>query len=118
MRKPLDVVKDYLAAFDRHDLVAARSLLHDDYRFEGPLMQAANADQFITQLKAFGCDFTNKILQIAETGSVVGVLFECTFTKPSVATLRMSEWFTVDGGKLRSSRLIYDTRQMPMAPAA
>lgn len=118
MSKQLDVVKSYLAAFDRHDLAAARALMHDDYQFEGPLMRASSADQLISQLKEFGCDFKNKVLHMAEVGNVVGVLFECTFTKPATATLRMSEWFTVEGGKLKSSRLIYDTRQMPMAPAA
>lgn len=117
--KPIEVVKNYYAAFDSHDFGKARSIMHDRFRFVGPMMEASGPDDFFAKMQGFECSFTNKLLQLVETGNTVGALFDCTFTKPFKATIRMSEWFTVEGGKILTSTLVYDTRQMPTpTPAA
>ena len=113
MATPREIVTSYYAAFDRHDFAAARQLMDDGFRFSGPMMGANSPEELFAQMQAFECEFQNRILQLVESGSTVAVLSECTFTQPFSATIRMSEWFTVEGGKLTSSTLIYDTRQMP-----
>ena len=65
-----------------------------------------------------GCEFKTRILHIAEAGNTVGVLMDCVMTKPAQMTLRMSEWLTVENGKLVSSNLVFDTAKMPKASAA
>jgi predicted SnoaL-like aldol condensation-catalyzing enzyme len=117
--KPIDVVRSYYAAFDAHDFAKARTVMHDRFRFVGPMMEAGDPDDFFAKMRGFDCSFTNRIVHVAENGDTVGTLFDCTFSKPFRATIRMSEWFTVEGGKIMTSTLVYDTRQMPMpAPAA
>lgn len=116
--KAIDVVKSYYAAFDAHDFARARAIMHDRFHFAGPMMEASDPEDFFAKMQGFDCAFTNKIVHMVEHANTVGALFDCTFTKPFKATIRMSEWFTVEGGKILSSTLVYDTRQMPMpAPA-
>lgn len=118
MATPREIVSAYYAAFDRHDFAAARQLMHDGFQFSGPMMQAGSPEELFAQMQAFQCEFQNRILQMAESGNTVAVLSECTFTKPFEATIRMSEWFSVEGGKIAASTLVYDTRQMPAPSGA
>jgi ketosteroid isomerase-like protein len=112
--KPIDVVKSYYAAFDAHDFAKARALMRDDFRFAGPVMEANSPEEMFSKMKSFDCDFKNHLLQTAENGSTVATIFDCVFTSPFNATIRMSKWFTVVDGKIASANLVYDTRQMPM----
>jgi hypothetical protein len=118
MTKPIDVVKDYHAAFNTHDFAKARGLLRDDFRFAGPLMEASSPEEMFTKMQAFDCDFKNRVVHMVESGNTVGVLFDCVFSRPFAATIRMSEWFTVEAGKIASANLVYDTRQMPALAAS
>jgi ketosteroid isomerase-like protein len=118
MAQPSEIVTRYYQAFDRHDFSGARALMHDHFRFQGPMMEASSPEELFGQMQAFECEFQNRILHLAESGNTVGALVECGFTKPFTATIRMSEWFVVEDGKIASSTLIYDTRQMPMPPPA
>jgi ketosteroid isomerase-like protein len=115
---PTELVKRYYSAFDTHDFSEARSLMRDDFRFVGPLMEANSPEELFTQMRAFDCDFKNRSMQIVEHGDTVAALFDCVFTRPFQATIRMSEWFTVRDGKIASSNLIYDTKQMPTPSSA
>jgi hypothetical protein len=65
-------------------------------------------------MKSFECEFKNHLLQMAESGNTVACLFDSVFTKPFQATIRMSEWLTVDSGKITSAVLVYDTGKMPV----
>jgi hypothetical protein len=114
----IETVKKYYGAFDRHDLQSVEAMLHEGFRFTGPLMQASGRQDFLDKMRTFDCAFKTRPLHIVESGNTVGVLLECSFTKPFSATIRMSEWFAVENGKIVSSDVVYDTRQMPMAAAA
>lgn len=115
---PTEIVRSYYAAFDSHDMAKARALMHDQFRFSGPMMEASSPEDLFSKMKDFDCAFTNRMIHMVESGNIVGALFDCTFSKPFKATIRMSEWFTVEGGMIASSTLVYDTRQMPTpAPA-
>lgn len=113
MEKSSDIVKKYYKASAKHDFQAMRALIRDDYQFDGPLMQAKNADEFFAKMSAFDCAFDHNILKIVDNGDDVAVLFDCTFKKPFSATIRMSEWLAVEGGKIKSSKLLYDTSKFP-----
>ena len=115
--KPIDLVKSYYAAFDSHDFTKVRALLRNDFHFSGPMMEAHSPDELFAKMKDFDCDFKNHVLHMIDNGQTVGVLIDCVFSRPFQATIRMSEWFSVVDGKIASSTLVYDTRQMP-APAA
>jgi ketosteroid isomerase-like protein len=115
---PTDVIKRYYAAFDSHDFASARALMGDDFRFIGPMMEAHSPEEMFSKMKEIDCEFKNHVLQVAESGDSVATLFDCIFTRPFQATIRMSEWFTVKGGKIASATLVYDTRQMPTPSAS
>src|SRR5262245_23777168 len=115
--KAIDVVKSYYAAFDTHDFAKARALMRDDFRFAGPMMSANSPEELFEKMKGFDCDFKNRLVHVVENGNTVAALFDCTFDRPFKATIRMSEWFTIEGGKIASSDLVYDTRRIP-TPAA
>jgi hypothetical protein len=112
--KPIEIARSYYAAFDTHDFASARALMSDGFRFEGPMMSAKSPEELFEGMKAFQCDFKNRMLQIVESGSTVACLFDSVFTKPFQATVRMSEWLTIEGGKITSAVLVYDTGKMPM----
>ena len=116
--KPTDLVRNYYTAFDSHDFARARALLRDDFRFSGPLMQAHSPEELFDKMKGFDCEFKNQLVHVVETGETVGALVDCVFCRPFQATVRMSEWFTIADGKIASSVLVYDTRQMPMPGAS
>ena len=118
MIKPIEIVKNYYGAFDSHDFQRARSLMHDEFRFTGPMMEATSPEEFFAKMKDFDCEYKSRIVHMVEDGDTVGVLLDCTFTRPFSATIRMSEWFRIDGDKIISSNLVYDTRQMPAMQAS
>jgi ketosteroid isomerase-like protein len=116
--KPMDIVKSYYAAFDTHDFAKARGLMRDDFRFAGPMMAASSPEQLFEQMKAFDCDFKNTLISMVESRNTVACLYDCEFSRPFKATIRMSEWLTIVDGKIAAANLVYDTRQMPMPSAA
>ena len=117
MTTAIETVRKYYEAFDKHDFQGARALLHDKFRFTGPMMQTNSPEEFFEKMQGFNCEFKNRMLHLVESGNTVGALLDCSFTKPFSATIRMSEWFAVENGKILSSDVIYDTRQMPAAAA-
>lgn len=117
MASSREIVQRYYDAFDNHDFAAARALMHDQFQFRGPMMEASSPEELLGKMQAFECAFTNHVVRMVEDGSTVAVLFDCAFTHPFAATIRMSEWFTVEDDKLVASTLVYDTRQMPAMPA-
>jgi ketosteroid isomerase-like protein len=116
--KAMDLIKRYYSAFDSHDFGRVRELMCDDFRFTGPMMEARSPEELFSKMKEFDCDFKNTLLQIVESGNTVAALFDCEFSRPFRATIRMSEWFTIREGKIASANLVYDTRQMSLPGAA
>jgi hypothetical protein len=82
------------------------------------MMEAESPEELFAKMKGFDCDFKNHLVHMIDNGETVGALVDCVFSRPFQATIRMSEWFTVLDGKIASSVLVYDTRQMPAPSAA
>lgn len=108
-----EILKSLYAAMERHDWTAKRALLHDDFRFRGPLMQAEGADQFIENVRQFECKVTFKDVEMFEKGDTVVSFFTFDITQPFTGTFRMAECVKFRDGKLQSSELIYDARAFP-----
>lgn len=118
MAESLEIVRKYYESFDNHDFAGARSLMHDRFQFNGPMMEASSPEELFAKMKDFNCDFRNRIVHIVEHDDTVGVLLDCDFIRPFSATIRMSEWFVIKGEKIASSTLVFDTRQMPPMTAS
>lgn len=113
MTNPTDIVKQYNEAFSRKDLETVRSLLHDRFTFQGPLMQFNGADEFVGMMKQCGfvCHHEN-VTTVAE-GERVAQIFDWICEAPVQANLRMSECMTLKDGKIFSAELFYDSAKFP-----
>lgn len=101
-----------LPGTDRLD--EARSYLADDLRFTDPLMQVADADDLIRQVRRFsegageGEPVPLKIHEIIESGNVVAVLND--FPLPGGDVVTYSQWFWLENGKIVQIQVVYDPR--------
>jgi hypothetical protein len=109
----IETLKSFYSAMERHDWTAKRALLRDDFRFQGPLMQAEGADRFIEGVKQFNCQVSFQDVQMLEQGDTVMSFFTFQISQPFTGTFRMAERVTFRDGKLQASELIYDPRAFP-----
>ena len=105
------MVNEYLAAFWSGDFDKARSLVADDFSFQGPLAQADNKETFFASAAPLapivrGC----RMLRQWEDGDDVCSVYEFKLATPvGAGTVLVSEWNTIRNGRLASARLMFDT---------
>jgi len=113
-----ELLKRYYQAMEQHDWDTKRSLMCDDLRFRGPLMQANSADELLANIKQFDCAVRFEDVELIEKGDVVMSFFTFNISKPFQGKFRMAERVQFRQGKVQSSELIYDARAFPeMKPA-
>jgi len=111
-----ETVERYLDTFfaKQFDLGAVRELLHDDFEYEGPLMAASSADDFIAQLETFGGGVPQalraKNRRLLVEGDTVAALYD--FFIGQDKTMTFSEWYWVRDEKLERIKLVYDPRPL------
>ena len=109
-----DIVNRYSDALRDRDFVAARSLLADDLRFEGPIDKFSRADDYVKAITGL-------------YGMVKGVQHEATIANGEnvalfyvldtpVANAPVAEWYTVRGGKIVHIRTYFDARPFAQPP--
>ena len=109
-----DVVGKYFQALADRDFAAARSLLADEMRFEGPIDRFDRADDFMKSISGLygmvrGVEHQATIAQ----GDEVAVFY---LLDTPVANARVAEWHTVRGGRIVQVHAYFDAR--PFAPPA
>ncbi len=111
---PADVVDSYNRALAARDFTAARALLADNLRFEGPIDRFEKADDYVKAITGL-------------YGMVKGVTHQATITEGEnvavfylldtpMAKAPVAEWYTVRDGKITHLRAYFDAR--PFAPRA
>jgi len=109
-----DVFRTYLERFTGGDVDGAAELLADEFRFDGPILQANSKAEFLAGASsaaqmARGCAIRHQWVD----GEAVCSFYDFQLATPAGAgTIPMAEWAVVRGGKLVSSRLIFDTAAM------
>jgi len=115
---PKEVVRAYLAAFFQGgpDVEAVRALLTDDFTFQGPLMTAGSADDFIAQLTGMSQSMAGLQVEIHHViadgdadGDTVAALYD--FVTP-MGNMPFAEWYWVRGDRISAIKLHYDPRPM------
>jgi ketosteroid isomerase-like protein len=109
----IEILRKFYAAMEAHDWTTKRSLMHDDFSFRGPLMQADSADQMIGSIQQMNCSMTFKDVRMAEAGDTVMAFFTCEMTRPAQLSFRCAERVTLKDGLIKASELIYDPRAFP-----
>ena len=103
---PRAVVEQYFAAWTGHDPDRAYALLAPNLEFSGPGAQYRTAEEFRPGLVAFAAMAKGaRVLEVLVDGDRVAMLYDCDLPDP-VGTLRISSFFRVENGKIRT----YDTR--------
>ena len=106
-----EVFNDYLSAFESGDMDRARALVADDFSFEGPMLQVDGKDAFFEAVSDMASIFKgHTILKQFEDGNEVCSIYDLEIEAPGGAgSVTMSEWCTVQDGRLTSARLVFDT---------
>ena len=109
-----DVVDRYTKALADRDFTAARRLLADDLRFEGPIDRFERADDYVQAISALygmvrGVEHQATIAQ----GDQVAVFY---LLDTPVAKAPVAEWYTVRDGRIAQLRAYFDARPFAEAP--
>ena len=103
----------FFDAWTSKDFERARSLLHDDVSFEGPIDTFDNADSYVASLQQLSGIVTGSDKQkVLVDGDDVCVIYDLK-TAP-VPSSRTCEWYRVREGKIASVSVVFDAR--PFAP--
>jgi ketosteroid isomerase-like protein len=106
-----EVFRTYLERFTGGDVEGAADLLVDEFRFDGPILQAGSKAEFLAGSTAAaqiarGCVIHHQWVD----GEAVCSIYDFELETPAGAgSIPMAEWAVVRDGKLVSSRLIFDT---------
>jgi len=108
------VATSFLKAWTTGDFDTARSLLHDDVSFSGPIDSFDDADSYVAALRGL-----SQIVQDAREQKVfaddtdVCVIYDLATTTPA-GTAPTAEWYHLRDGKISAVRVFFDAR--PFAP--
>ena len=111
---PKAVADKFFKAWTTGDFDTARSLLHDDVSFAGPLETFSTADAYIGALRGL-----SQIVKAAEEqkvfvdGNDVCVIYDLVTATPA-GTAPTTEWYHLRNGKISAVRVYFDAR--PFAP--
>ena len=109
-----DVFRSYLERFTAGDADGAAELLDENFSFNGPMLQANSKAEFLAGSAALGpivrgCDIHRQWVDGDDVCSIYDFKVE---TPVGAGSIPMAEWSVVRGGKLVSSRLLFDTAAM------
>lgn len=111
-----EIVDQYYTAWTSNDFVGARSLLHNDLSFHGPIDRFDNADDYmraITRLASIVQGIEKHMVFV--DGQDVCVIYDLITATPAGAA-PVAEWFTIKDDKIAAIRVFFDAR--PFAPPA
>ena len=109
MANALEIVGRYKEAFGTGDVQTARSLLADDFHFEGPFEQFDNPDDYMQSLAKLapiveGVD----VKKVLANGDDVVTIYDLNTTVHGACPV--AEWATVKDAKIAELRAYFDAR--------
>jgi SnoaL-like domain len=109
-----DIFRTYLERFASGDVDGAAELLADGFTFSGPILQADGKAEFLAgsataAAMARGCTIHHQWVDGDDVCSIYDFGIE---TPAGTGAIPMAEWSVIRGGKLVSSRLLFDTAAM------
>jgi len=113
MSTSIELVKQLATAFQNKDKQAFRALLHDEYTFQGPMMQMTSPDEAAEFLSKCPMKAKHENATYAEAGDKVIQVFDWVVSEPFQNTFRMCSMVTLKDEKVYKEELIYDSAQFP-----
>jgi ketosteroid isomerase-like protein/uncharacterized protein YndB with AHSA1/START domain len=113
-RRPLEVVSRFYEATGKGRTDELADLVSDDVTFDGPLMQARGAAEYLAmneQLLGFHRQTT--MLRQFENDDAVCSIYELTIATPAGEDLKltMADWIEVAEGRVAAQRIYFDPRE-------
>src|SRR5207244_12572031 len=114
MTKAKDIVMAFQKALGKGDMAGARTYLHDDLSFVGPVESFQRPEPYLEALRKL-----HPIVERVEPrrtfvdGDDVCILYDMVTNTPA-GTAFICEWYRVRGDKIGSIRAVFDAR--PFAP--
>jgi hypothetical protein len=103
------VAEEFFDAWTSKDFDKARTLVHDDLSFEGPLDSFSDADSYLASLQQLSAIVTGAEKQkVFVDGADVCVIYDLK-TAP-VPSSRTCEWYRVRDDKVASVSVVFDAR--------
>lgn len=113
MSDAAQVAGGFFDAWTSKDFERARSLLHDDVSFQGPIDSFSDADSYLASLRQLSGIVTGVEKQkVFVDGDDVCVIYDLK-TAP-IPSSRTCEWYRVRDGKVGWVSVVFDAR--PFAP--
>ncbi|WAS93822.1 nuclear transport factor 2 family protein [Nannocystis punicea] len=105
-----EIVIEFEAAWQRGDYATVRRWLADDVIFTGPFETLRTADAYVASLARAGERLERmEIRKIFADGDDVAVFCDLAMKAP-LPTSFVARWYTVEGGKIRQARVVFDAR--------
>jgi len=109
MPKPQETVLAFQHAVGRKDFTTARTLLHDNLEFQGPIDTFHKAEDYLHAIQKLSAIVEGvDILKVFEDGNDVSLF--CDLKTKVVGTSFVAEWYKVKDGKIASVRVVFDAR--------
>jgi ketosteroid isomerase-like protein/uncharacterized protein YndB with AHSA1/START domain len=117
-QRPLDVVNRFYEATSNRRSDELAGLVNDDVTFEGPVMQARGALEYLAmneQLLGFHRETT--MLRQFENGDAVCSIYMLTMGTPAgdELTVTVADWMEVADGRIAAQRIYFDPREFAQA---
>jgi SnoaL-like domain len=101
------LILDYLDALNKERYDEARRLLSDDFQFNGVLGQRDGGDAYMNDMKKM--KFKYSVRMVFTNADDICVLFDFTQAGKRVESFG---WYHVEGGKIKSLKVIFDPRPL------
>ncbi len=109
MADAAQVAEDFFDAWTGKNFERARSLLHDNVSFEGPIDSFSDADSYLASLQQLSGIVTGaEKRKVFADGDDFCVIYDLR-TVP-VPSSRTCEWYRVRDGKVASVSVVFDAR--------
>jgi hypothetical protein len=106
------IITSYHDAWTQGNMEAARACLADDLDFQGSIDTFTRADDFVAALSMFRTMLRQvTVLHSYYTGNGAALLYDCDTMSPA-GVIRTAEFFTVEGGRIKSIRLVFDATEL------
>lgn len=105
-----EIVERYKQAFGSGDVQGARSLLAEDFHFQGPFEEFHSPDDYLQSLAKLAPIVTGMdVKKVLADGDDVVTIYDLQTSTPAGAS-PVAEWATVRGGKIAELRAYFDAR--------
>jgi len=113
MNATMKTVNSFYEAFGTKDWKKFRTLLTDNFTFRGALATFNGPEEFIAGMRQMPFEGAPEGSRFIVDGNRVAHAFVWKMTAPTRADIPMCEVLEVEGGKIRSSELFYDSKLFP-----